>query len=125
MTELFRMRIEPKTLAEAGRVCGYLGTSTPEIVRIFLAEVANTGRIPLKLDQGEQRAERKLTDSPRDRFLKEFAEAWSDFEGDTLTRGTREAAQNFAERIKGLLDDLKQPAGKAAAAEPVKSQEGT
>jgi len=50
MTVLFRCRIEKRLLDEANRVTESLGTSTPEMVRIFVTQMARTGRVPLKLD---------------------------------------------------------------------------
>lgn len=66
MTVLFRCRIEKPLLKKAERVAQKLGTSTPEIVRMFVAQMARTGKVPLELDvnspgsipgPGEPRAE--------------------------------------------------------------------
>jgi antitoxin component of RelBE/YafQ-DinJ toxin-antitoxin module len=35
---------------KANQVTGRLGTSTPEMIRIFLAEIARTGKVPLSLN---------------------------------------------------------------------------
>ncbi len=53
MTVLFRCRIEKPLLEKANRVSKRLGTSTSEMVRIFLAQIARTGKVPLKLDPGQ------------------------------------------------------------------------
>jgi addiction module RelB/DinJ family antitoxin len=50
MTVLFRCRIDEPTLKKADRVAEKLGTSTPEMVRIFVTQMARTGRVPLNLD---------------------------------------------------------------------------
>ena len=50
MTVLFRCRIEKPLLEKADRVARKLGTSTPEMVRMFVAQMARTGKVPLNLD---------------------------------------------------------------------------
>jgi antitoxin component of RelBE/YafQ-DinJ toxin-antitoxin module len=50
MTVLFRCRIEKPLLEKANRVAKRLGTSTPEMVRIFVAQMARTGKVPVSLD---------------------------------------------------------------------------
>ena len=50
MSVLFRCRIEKPLLARADRVAKRLGTSTAEMVRIFVTQIARTGKVPLKLD---------------------------------------------------------------------------
>lgn len=50
MTVLFRCRIEKPLLDRANRVAEQLGTSTSEMVRIFVTQMARTGRVPLRLD---------------------------------------------------------------------------
>jgi antitoxin component of RelBE/YafQ-DinJ toxin-antitoxin module len=49
MTVLFRCRVDPKLLKRAAKVAQELGTSLPEVVRIFVAQVARTGSVPLSL----------------------------------------------------------------------------
>lgn len=49
MSVLFRCRVEKPLLKKADRITRKLGTSTPEMVRVFLAEIARTGRIPVNL----------------------------------------------------------------------------
>jgi antitoxin component of RelBE/YafQ-DinJ toxin-antitoxin module len=56
MTVLFRCRIEKPLLDKANRVTKRLGTSTPEMVRIFVTQMARTGKVPLKLDAGQDNA---------------------------------------------------------------------
>ncbi len=53
MTVLFRCRIEKPLLDKANRVAKRLGTSTPEMVRIFVAQMARTGKVPVSLDASE------------------------------------------------------------------------
>jgi antitoxin component of RelBE/YafQ-DinJ toxin-antitoxin module len=62
MTVLFRCRVEKPLLAKANAVAKSLGTSTAEMFRIFVAEIARTGKVPvdLKLSQSEG-----LVDVPR------------------------------------------------------------
>jgi antitoxin component of RelBE/YafQ-DinJ toxin-antitoxin module len=50
MTVLFRCRVEKPLLAKANAVTKSLGTSTAEMVRIFVTEIARTGKVPVKLD---------------------------------------------------------------------------
>ena len=49
MTVLFRCRIEKPLLEKANRVTTRLGTSTGEMFRIFVAQIAHTGKVPLNL----------------------------------------------------------------------------
>ena len=49
MTVLFRCRVDPRLLKRAAKVTEQLGTSLPETVRIFLAQIARTGNVPLTL----------------------------------------------------------------------------
>ena len=50
MTVLFRCRIEKPLLNRANQVAKKLGTSTAEMVRIFVTQMARTGKVPLNLD---------------------------------------------------------------------------
>ena len=47
---LFRCRVEKPLLKKANAVTKSLGTSTAEMVRIFVTEIARTGKVPVKLD---------------------------------------------------------------------------
>ena len=47
---LFRCRVEKPLLAKANAVTKSLGTSTAEMVRIFVTEIARTGKVPIRLD---------------------------------------------------------------------------
>ena len=49
MTVLFRCRVEKPLLAKADAVTKSLGTSTGEMVRVFVAEIARTGKVPVNL----------------------------------------------------------------------------
>ena len=53
MSTVWRLRIDEKTLARADRVAARLGTSTQEMVRIFVAQMAESGRVPLKLEPAD------------------------------------------------------------------------
>lgn len=46
---MLRCRVEKDVLAKANKVAARLGTSTPEMIRGFLAEIARTGKVPLNL----------------------------------------------------------------------------
>ena len=52
MTVLFRCRIDQKLLKRAAKVTQQLGTSLPEVVRIFVAQVARTSSVPVSLRPG-------------------------------------------------------------------------
>ena len=41
---------EKDLLAKANKVTGRLGTSTPEMIRVFLAQIARTGKVPVNLN---------------------------------------------------------------------------
>ena len=49
MTVLFRCRVEKPLLEKVNSVTQRLGTNTGEMFRIFLAEIARTGKIPVHL----------------------------------------------------------------------------
>ena len=54
MTVLFRCRVEQPLLKKADAVTKSLGTSTAEMVRIFVAEIARTGKVPVSLKASEE-----------------------------------------------------------------------
>ena len=47
---LLRCRVKKDLLTKANKVTNRLGTSTPEMIRIFLAEIARTGKVPVNLN---------------------------------------------------------------------------
>jgi antitoxin component of RelBE/YafQ-DinJ toxin-antitoxin module len=49
MTVLFRCRVEKPLLKKVDSVTQQLGTDTGEVFRMFLAEIARTGRVPVRL----------------------------------------------------------------------------
>ena len=49
MTVIFRGRVDPRKLKKAEKVAEELGTSVPELFRIFIAEVARTGSVPVSM----------------------------------------------------------------------------
>jgi antitoxin component of RelBE/YafQ-DinJ toxin-antitoxin module len=49
MTVIFRGRVDPLKLKKAEKVAKELGTSLPELFRIFIAEVARTGSVPVSM----------------------------------------------------------------------------
>jgi antitoxin component of RelBE/YafQ-DinJ toxin-antitoxin module len=75
MTVLFRCRIEKPLLEKADRVTNRLGTSTAEMVRIFVTQIARSGRVPLNLAHG---SEPLLDRERRNRLLKDLddSEGW-------------------------------------------------
>jgi addiction module RelB/DinJ family antitoxin len=46
MTEMFRCRVEKDLLEEAHRISKEMGTSTSELVRIFLKAMVKSGQLP-------------------------------------------------------------------------------
>jgi addiction module RelB/DinJ family antitoxin len=54
MSTVWRLRIDEATLEKADQVTGRLGTSTQEMVRLFVAQIANTGRVPLQLNANDE-----------------------------------------------------------------------
>ena len=49
MKVLVRFRVDKRQMEKANKVTEQLGTSTPEMIRIFLAEIARTGKVPVSL----------------------------------------------------------------------------
>ncbi len=56
MSTVWRLRIDEETLARANRVTRRLGTSTQEMVRVFVSQIAQSGRVPLELEPGTETA---------------------------------------------------------------------
>ena len=50
---LFRCRVEKPLLKKANAVTKSLGTSTAEMVRIFVTEIARTGKVPVRLEMAK------------------------------------------------------------------------
>jgi antitoxin component of RelBE/YafQ-DinJ toxin-antitoxin module len=50
MSTVWRVRMDNSVLSKANRVTKRLGTSTQEMVRVFVTQIANSGKVPLKLD---------------------------------------------------------------------------
>ena len=50
MSTVWRVRMDQSVLKKADRVTKRLGTSTQEMVRVFVTKIANSGKVPLKLD---------------------------------------------------------------------------
>jgi addiction module RelB/DinJ family antitoxin len=76
MTVLFRCRVDPKLLKRAAKVTQELGTSLPEAVRIFVAQIARTGSVPVSLST-RTRSDVLINKAARDRIMKSL-EATSD-----------------------------------------------
>ena len=49
MSSVLKVRVDAKELKRADRVTKRLGTSTQEMVRVFVTKIARTGRVPLEL----------------------------------------------------------------------------
>ena len=77
MTVLFRCRVEKALLKKAEAVTQSLGTSTGEMVRVFLAEIARTGRVPVHLGL-ERDADVLAPKEARNRILRslEVTKSW-------------------------------------------------
>ena len=50
MSAVWRIRVDEELLNKADRVTKRLGTSTQEMVRVFITQIARTGKVPLNLD---------------------------------------------------------------------------
>jgi addiction module RelB/DinJ family antitoxin len=50
MSTVWRVRVDKSVLNKAERVTKRLGTSPQEMVRVFLTQIARSGKVPLKLD---------------------------------------------------------------------------
>ena len=74
MTVLFKCRVNPRHLKRASKVTADLGTSLPEVVRIFLAEIARTGTVPVSMSTGSH----LINKQARNRVLRSLddTEAW-------------------------------------------------
>ena len=77
MTVLFRCRVDPKLLKRAASVTKELGTSLPETVRIFVAQIARTGSVPLSLSTSPG-PDVLVNKSARDRIMRSLddTETW-------------------------------------------------
>jgi antitoxin component of RelBE/YafQ-DinJ toxin-antitoxin module len=54
MSTVWRVRVNKSILNKADRVTKRLGTSTQEMVRIFITQIANSGKVPLTLETGDE-----------------------------------------------------------------------
>lgn len=77
MTVLFRCRVDPKLLKRATKVTEELGTSLPEAVRIFVAQIARTGSMPLSLST-QSGPEPLINKAARDQIMRSLddTETW-------------------------------------------------
>jgi antitoxin component of RelBE/YafQ-DinJ toxin-antitoxin module len=69
--------VDPKLLKRAARVTEKLGTSLPEAVRIFVAQVARTGSVPLSLST-QSGPEALISKTARDHVMRSLddTETW-------------------------------------------------
>ncbi len=74
MSVLFRVRVDEEDLAKADAVAESVGTKTPEIVRMFIHQVARTGKVPISMSAQDELLDVKR----RNRILRELddAEGW-------------------------------------------------
>ncbi len=74
MSVLFRVRVDEEDLAKADAVAESVGTKTPEMVRMFIHQIARTGAVPLSLSARDDLVNVKR----RNRILGELddAEGW-------------------------------------------------
>jgi len=74
MSVLFRVRVDEEDLAKADAVAESVGTKTPEMVRMFIHQIARTGAVPLSLSARDELVNVKR----RNRILGELddAEGW-------------------------------------------------
>jgi addiction module RelB/DinJ family antitoxin len=77
MSVLFRCRVDPKLLKRATRVTDRLGTSLPEAFRMFVAQIARTGSVPISLSTSGRR-EVLINKEARDRIMRSLddTETW-------------------------------------------------
>ncbi len=78
MSVIFRCRVEPDKLAKADKVTSELGTSVAEVVRIFLTEIARTGKVPVNLNTRREPEDILLNREARNKLWRELddAEGW-------------------------------------------------
>ena len=50
---LFRCRVDKRALKKADEVSKAIGTKTPEMVRMFIHQIAKTGKVPVSLSAHE------------------------------------------------------------------------
>jgi addiction module RelB/DinJ family antitoxin len=73
MTDIFRVRIERKLIAQASKVAEEIGTTPGEVVRMLFKQMARRRTIPFSLQ----------ADSPEDEILgssKRRAELWDEMD---------------------------------------------
>jgi len=77
MSVLFRCRVDPKQLKRATKITSDLGTSLPEAVRIFVAQIARTGAIPVSLSTNPAK-DVLINREARDELMRSLddAQAW-------------------------------------------------
>jgi antitoxin component of RelBE/YafQ-DinJ toxin-antitoxin module len=78
MTVLFRCRVNKLLLDKAEKVAQSVGTSTGEMVRIFLAEIARTGRVPVILSL-ERDSDALVSKTARNRIMRSLDDTKSWF----------------------------------------------
>jgi addiction module RelB/DinJ family antitoxin len=115
-TTIWRCRVEPDLLKQAQALAKSLGTSLSESVRIILAEMVSTGRIPVSIDRKANEEAAQLTQ------VKRALEAFERTLMHTEDGATEEAAgTRLVKRLRAIFS--KDGAGEDAAAESVESVE--
>ena len=74
MTEMFRCRVEKALLKRAHEVAEEMGTSTSELVRIFLKALAKQGQLPFTPKEASQEDELLGPVGRRREMLEYFSE---------------------------------------------------
>ena len=112
MTELFRMRVEPETLAKAEQVTNSLGTTPAAMVRVFLTEIANTGRIPVTLNRPAELERWKYQEIKA--AWREYQEALNEDSLEAHSTETKRFREILAVKLAGTLDEIFQQSEKPA-----------
>jgi addiction module RelB/DinJ family antitoxin len=71
MTEMFRCRVDKAVLKRVHRISEQMGTSTSELVRIFLKALAKTGQLPFT-PRGESEEDEMLGPLERRREMLDY-----------------------------------------------------
>jgi addiction module RelB/DinJ family antitoxin len=71
MTEMFRCRVDKDVLKRAHQISQQMGTSTSELVRIFLKALAKTGQLPFA-PKGESAEDEMLGPIERRREMLDY-----------------------------------------------------
>jgi addiction module RelB/DinJ family antitoxin len=78
MTEIFRVRVDPKLLKQAHAVAEEIGTSPGELVRIMLRQLVERRSIPFPLEAANETEADLLNVKRRNEIWRQFddSEGW-------------------------------------------------